>query len=253
MPQRSIKGNEKLAKAIKTRRNELDLTIEEAALRAGVGTKTWCRYEAGESIRKDKYKGVCRALNWISLPGDNVGEEFLSEIKEYKSHEAWSQYLADRFGEVAAISFAIGSDILMDYVEEDMTQLLKMPKGTHIGQIRVSYLIDILPQQFCMEYDYEFLYALHALIVWFRKMAHCGTELVVHSVLEELMLYLIVEESRFLMESSDFPLEDGWDGWIFDLFGDTDIIRFLYSDYYLTEGDSYHFKHWMKKQFYCEG
>ena len=45
------------------------LTIEEAASRAGVGTKTWCRYEAGESIRSDKCKGVCKALNWLSLPG----------------------------------------------------------------------------------------------------------------------------------------------------------------------------------------
>ena len=61
MAQKSVKGNEKLAKAIKTRRNELELTIEEAATRAGVGTKTWCRYEAGESIRRDKYKGVCKA------------------------------------------------------------------------------------------------------------------------------------------------------------------------------------------------
>lgn len=251
MAQKSLKGNEKLAKAIKTRRNELELTIEEAALRAGVGTKTWCRYEAGESIRRDKYKGVCKALNWLSLPGENTGKSSMQEMEEYKNHEAWSEYLADRFGEAAAVSFVIGSDILMDYVKEDMAELLKMPKGTHIGQIAVSYLEDILPRQFCMEYNYEFLYALYATIVHFRKMAHYGTELIAHSVLEELMMYLIVEESRFLMESSDLPLQDGWDEWVFDLFDDADIETFLYSDYYLTEDDSYHFKHWMKEQFYC--
>ena len=54
MAQKSIPGNEILAKQIKSRRNELGLTIEEAASRAGVGTKTWCRYEAGEAIRSDK-------------------------------------------------------------------------------------------------------------------------------------------------------------------------------------------------------
>lgn len=65
MAQRTIKGNEILARQIKSRRGELGLTIEEAVSRAGVGTKTWCRYEAGESIRRDKCKGICKALNWF--------------------------------------------------------------------------------------------------------------------------------------------------------------------------------------------
>ena len=43
MAQKTIRGNEALAKQIKNRRNELGLTIEEAAARAGVGTKTWCK------------------------------------------------------------------------------------------------------------------------------------------------------------------------------------------------------------------
>ena len=40
MAAKSIKGNNNLAKRIRTRRNELNLTIEEAAARANVGTKT---------------------------------------------------------------------------------------------------------------------------------------------------------------------------------------------------------------------
>ena len=47
MGQQSIAGSEKLAEAIRRRRQELGLTIEEAARKADVGTKTWCRYEAG--------------------------------------------------------------------------------------------------------------------------------------------------------------------------------------------------------------
>lgn len=252
MGQKSIQGNEKMAKAIKMRRNELNLTIEEAAARAGVGTKTWCRYEAGESIRKDKYKGVCKALNWLEIPNDNVEENPSLDIREYRKHEAWSQYLEECFGEVAAASFVIGSDILLDCVEEDMEELLKMPRGTHIGQIGISYLIDELPQQFCMQYDYDFLYALHTSIVCFRKMAHSGMEIVAHSVLEELMLYLVVVESQFLMESSDYELEAGWDDWIFDLLGDMDIITCLYSEQYLTQDHCYHFKHWLEGQFSCK-
>lgn len=56
MAPKTILSNEDLGKKIKVRRNELRLTIEEAASRAGVGVKTWCRYESGGSIRKDKCK-----------------------------------------------------------------------------------------------------------------------------------------------------------------------------------------------------
>lgn len=67
MPLKALQGNETLARQIKSRRNELGLTIEEAASRAGIGTKTWCRYEAGESIRIDKCKKLCKALHWNDL------------------------------------------------------------------------------------------------------------------------------------------------------------------------------------------
>jgi len=51
----------------KHRRSMLNLTIEEAASKAGVGTKTWSRYEAGGSIRKDKSKGICKPPYHLSL------------------------------------------------------------------------------------------------------------------------------------------------------------------------------------------
>ena len=95
MAQRSIQGNQELAKKIRLRRNELNLTIEEAASRAGVGTKTWSRYEAGESIRLDKCRGVCKALNWRDFPDGESAVEKKSLVQEYRDHEAWSQFLAD--------------------------------------------------------------------------------------------------------------------------------------------------------------
>ena len=259
MGQRSIKGSLELAKSIKLRRNELNLTIEEAASKAGVGTKTWSRYESGESIRKDKGRGVCKALNWHSLPGKEESDiSSTLDMNEYRNHEAWSSYIMDTFGKLAAISFAIGSDILLDYLEEDIEKLSSMPRGSHVGEIDVSWLASILPSQFLMRYDYEFLYVLRDTVTRFRLQASAGIPIKAHSVIEELVLYLIVEESQFIMESIEPDMEnddvdtyDNWDEWIFDIFDDMDLITFLYSDRYLTNDDMYHFNHWLERQFYC--
>ena len=165
MAQKTIPGNKFLAMQIKLRRNELGLTIEEAASRAGVGTKTWSRYEAGESIRRDKSKGICKALNWYSLPDQDEENSEQISVEEYKNHEAWSQFLNSEFGIRAAISFAAGSDILLDHIKEDMAELASMPVGTHIGQLDLSWLNGSLPEQFLMQYNYEFLYQMKSTLL----------------------------------------------------------------------------------------
>ena len=246
---KSIQGNSDLARNIKNRRNELGLTIEEAAQRAGVGTKTWCRYEAGESIRQDKYRGVCKALNWTGISGE---EEDIINIENYREHEAWSKYIENNFGEVAAASFAIGSDLLLDYVRDEMNDLLELPPNSHIGQKGFSIVAEMLPEQFRMRYDYEFMYALYTTVCMLRRRAHAGGRMVAHSVIEELAIYLMVQESQILLENSGENLEEGWEDWVFDLFDDMDIITCLYSDWYLTEDHCYHFKHWLEDQFFME-
>lgn len=253
MPQKSIKNNLDLAKKIKLRRLELGMTIEDAAIKAGVGTKTWCRYEAGESIRIDKGKGICKALNWLYLPDEDNTKEKIN-IREYKKHESWSDYIAKHFGKLAAVSFVVGSDILSDWLDEDIAELSSMPRGSHIGQIDTSFLSSMLPQQFLMKYDYDFIYALRMTIIQLIETAKTGGPIIAHSVMEELSLYLIVESSRFLVDTMDINESDAatWDHWIFDIFDDEDLITFLYSDsFILDENHSYHFVHWMEKQFYC--
>ena len=180
-------------------------------------------------------------------------------IEEYKEHEAWSEYICNCYGEAAAISFVIGSDILLDYLEDDLKELSAMPKGSHLGQLIMSMMKEILPEQFLMRYDYEFLYRLRVTVESLRKMAHYNTPIVAHSVIQELALYLIVEESRFLMESMSMDMEmcgidnlDTWQDWIFDLFGDMDVVTCLYSDDYLTSDHIYHFDHWIEEQFYVQ-
>lgn len=260
MSQQVIKGTKKLSETIRSRRLELGLTIEEAASRAGVGTKTWCRYEAGESIRKDKAKGICKAMNWCIIPsGDDEERDIEFNIGEYREHEAWSNYICDCYGEAAAISFVIGSDILLDDLAEDLEELSTMPKGSHLGQLNLSMIKEKLPEQFLMKYDYEFLYCLRATVVRLRGMARYNTPIVAHSVIQELALYLIVEEATFLMESMAMDMEkcgiddlDMWQEWIFDIFDDMDIVTCLYSNDYLTCDHTYHFEHWLEEQFFIE-
>lgn len=257
MSQKVIEGTPQLADAIRRRRQELSLTIEEAASKAGIGTKTWCRYEAGESIRNDKAKGICKALNWYALPCDTENDTIEFNMNDYKKHQAWSQFLCNRFGEAAAISFVIGSDILLDYVNEDLAALSLLPRGTHVGQLPISMTKDILPVQFLMRYDYEFVYQLKITIEKIRNVACNSDRLLAHSVIEEIAIYLFMEESAFLMEcmlpdmiSQGIKGLDSWDEWAFDLFGDMDVVTCLYSGDYLIPDHAYHFEHWGDWQFH---
>lgn len=256
MAGRSIQGSEALAAKIKSRRNELGLTIEEAALKAGVGTKTWSRYEAGESIRMDKCKGICKALNWHAFPDEEVDERI--ETDEYRKHRAWSSFLEKNFGSKAAMCFAAGSDILWDNINQDMEELAAMPKGSHIGQLGVSWLKEDLPEQFLVHYNYEFLYRMKCVLYEMIEWAHEGSDMKAHTVLQELILYLCNEEAETLIEmcggldeaekEEDLDSED----WVFDLLDDEDIITCLYSNRYLTEDNIYHFSHWDERQFWVD-
>lgn len=252
MAQRSIQGGEELAKRIRQRRNELNLTIEEAALRAGVGTKTWSRYEAGESIRMDKYKGVCKALNWRDFSEGESGTIKKSFCEEFKDHEAWSQFLAENYGDTAAAAFAAGSDVLLDDIEQDMSELASMPAGSHMGQLDVSFLCDELPPQFLMRYDYDFLYRMRCTLLDMRTWAGSGASMVAHSVMEELIFYLCNEEAKVLVDLSEEGDLNELNDWVFDLFDDMDIIMCLYSDKYLDEDHLYHFDRWNDRQFYTD-
>lgn len=256
MAQKSISGNETLAKQIKQRRIELGLTIEEAASRASVGTKTWCRYEAGKPIRQDKCKGICKALNWHTLAGLTKEEDEALSIQEFKKHESWSPFLENKFGINAAMAFAAGSDILLDHIEEDMAELASMPSGSHIGQLNISWLSDILPEQFLTFYNYDFLYRLKCTLCNLRIDAKDGVSMLAHTVTEELLLYLCNEEATALIELYDnideLEKNVSTEKWVFDLFGDMDIITFLYSDVYLDSEHPYHFYHWNEQQFYID-
>lgn len=264
MSARIIKGSAELGRKIRSRRNELGLTIEDAASKAGVGTKTWSRYESGESIRRDKILHICKTLNWRALPVQEETDSSEINIKEYKDSKLWSQPLAETLGNAAAISFVIGSDILLDNITQDLESLSHKPKGTHLGELELSWLRDSLPEQFLTQYDYDFLCYLRAVLMRYQEQAANRILFTAHTVAEELTLYLIMIESEFLMESilPNIPPDDAesneidscstWSDWPFDLFNDMDIYTFLYGDFYLEKNHPYHFDHWREAQFYCE-
>ncbi len=253
MNNKILKGSPELGTKIKQRRNELGYTIEEAASKAGVGTKTWSRYESGSSIRSDKFPNICKVLNWNKIP-DSEKNDAIFDINEYKNNSAWSQYLADNFGDAAAISFIIGSEILLDGITQDLDCLSSKPKDTHVGELDISWTKDFLPPQFLTRYDYDLLYYLKDVIVKFRRTASGREDFTAHTVAEEIVLYAIMEESNFLMESIAAQLpgdNDDWDNWVFDIFDDMDVVTYLYSDIYIDESNPYHFNHWQENQFYC--
>jgi len=250
MSQKAIENDKRFGNKIKERRQSLNLTIEQAARLAGVGTKTWSRYEAGEPIRADKYKAICKVLKWSSVDYDE--DEAQADIDEYKDSPLWSSSLEEQFGPEAAFSFAVGSDLVLDIIEQDLETLASMPKGAHIGMIDISELKDRMPTQFLPFYDYDFIYYMKTCLIRMQEVVRAGGSIVAHTVVEEILMLLISESSEFFAELMDISLPDRWGDWVFDLFGDMDVVTWLYSDFYVDEDNEYHFRHWKDRVFYVE-
>lgn len=176
-------------------------------------------------------------------------------VKDYRSHEAWSASLEEHFGSWAALSFAFGSDFLLNEIEDDLNELRIQPAGTHLGQVESS-LACLLPQQFLTSYDYDFLWLMRCELINMQKRAGSGASMEAHSVLEELLIYLCNGETVAYIESTDASVlydrkcEIKNNDWLYDLFDDCDIVTCLYSDIWLPEDNTYHFAHWGEKKFY---
>ncbi len=63
-----------------------------------------------------------------------------------------------------------------------------MPRGSHLGEVDISWLESDLPLQFLMRYDYDFTYILRTTVISFRTIAPMGNQIIAHSVMEELTL-----------------------------------------------------------------
>lgn len=242
MPPRTTPSGKDLGDAIKARRTKLGLTIEEAAFRAGIGTKTWVRYESGSPIRTDKVPGVCKALRWANLGGGRAPQAGKYDLNVDEESPAWPYKVCRAYGRGAAVSFVAGSGILLDYTIEDLKGLSRMPRGSHIGEIGVSWLKDLLPKQFLTRYDYEFVYALLCANQRMREDAERSGWVSAHTILDVLAMRAQCECARILMEGWEF--EPGWDNWLKDVYEYSEADRYLFSDEYLPTGHMYHFDNW---------
>jgi hypothetical protein len=100
---------------------------------------------------------------------------------------------------------------------DDLKALAKEPRGTHLGQLAASWFDGFLPPQFLPRYD----------SVGRLRSRFTHGDLVAHTVLEELALYIIFEQA------------------------DVEFLLFT-SGMVLTPDFSYHFDHWDKRQFYVD-
>lgn len=252
MPPRTRDGSPALGAAIRTRRRSLNLSIDEAAAKAGVGAKTWGRYESGASLREDKVQLICKALGWQELPHDDHAPASDTRLEVETTHPAWSRALETALGTTCALTFAAGSDILVDQISDDLNSLGTSPTGTHVGQLSPSWICDDLPPQFLTRYEYEFLYELRACVLLLRGRFSAG-HLQAHTVLEELALYLIFGHAELFNDLyTNFDADGGdWREWVADLLSDLDIEHQLFSRHVaLTPDSSYHFDHWRTSQFF---
>ncbi|RDI60433.1 helix-turn-helix domain-containing protein [Nocardia pseudobrasiliensis] len=256
MTPKVVSGGPEFGSSLRRRREALGLTIEEAARAASVGSETWRRYEAGSSVRRDKVRGICVALRWRSLPesGESTGDsdERWEDFPKAKFDDSYSAWLEREFGESRARLFASGCDIFRDQLSDELSRLGKQPRGTHLGELDVSWLEGSLPAQWLPRYDYDFVFRLHCTVEGLRQRVvraeGGGMECVTRSVAEDLALHLILERGMVSAEAAGSSAAEDWDEWEYELNGEDDeVIPALFSkSSYVEQGSRLHFDRWFE-------
>lgn len=251
MTKTTIPGSESLGAKIKERRLQLGLTIVEAAALAKVGTKTWSRYEAGGSISEDKIKGICNALMWFGFPNEQSQETDIS--KEFNQYEAWSKYLEERYNTVTAFVFAVGCKSLQEAIADDIYNLMYEPKDTHIKQLNHSMLDNLLPYQFAMEYNYDFLYHMLSELNYLINLAIDKQPIKPNSIMQEILIYLCDKKVNLEIYSNVIDVSAYTNEWVSDILGDKNTENSIFhAEYYIEKDDPYHFSRWFDKKHYQE-
>lgn len=98
------------------------------------------------------------------------------------------------------MGFAVRSDTLLDEFNDDIEGLGKMPRGSHIGELEHSILADLLPEQFLIQYDYDFMYKMRARLCHIREQLHISNDFQVHMIADELLLAISFNDA--------YPMED---------------------------------------------
>ena len=249
--------SQELKETVISNRQRLAMSVEDASRRAGIAPKTWTRYEEDGKLPIHMIPRVCKAIDMQSLPSLSDTELHLPSNDNSRLTNLchWSQYIDETFGEKAALSYAIGSTILISNLDLALQELKVLPKGTHVAELDASLLSRILPSQFAMEYDYEFLSAFRSRLLYIVRKLHSKDAFSVHTVLDELILHIILQLSIPIIAcwnpTEPTELDEDWNVWKTSLCNDDDDLEsFLYTDYmWLSAERTYHFSHWLKPAF----
>lgn len=261
MPPRTRKSSLELGALIRSRRQELGLSIEHAALSAGMGSETWRRYEAGNAMRTDKVQALVKVLRWRKLPAIDQTDHGNSEPKVRMwdlapDSDAYSRWLATDLGEACARVFAVGCDIWRDQVKEDVSSLAAMPRGTHIGELPGSWLEGYLPDRWLVRYEYEFAYRLHATLEGLAQRAlHPGFDGIPHftrCVADDLALHLVMDMGMVAFDEDQRVREGDVAEWEYELNGEDDeVVPALFSKTIHPEShEPWHFDNWFDERYY---
>lgn len=186
---------------------------------------------------------------------NNAKENNTSYLKDFVSIDksqlyAWSPWLEAMFGYNAALLFAVGSDLFSDKISEDLSEMQfgELEPYSLLKDVPASWTIDDLPEVFRDRYDVNFLRNMYSVLCEMRVKAFNGECMEPNSVMEELVFMLCVDEGVCnLIDLWGIPNKNDLKDWVFDLFGDSDIIFLLYSDMsFLSEDEecTYNFDHW---------
>lgn len=271
---------EQLKDNIRKRREELGLTVEEAAGKVGVSAEDWARWEEEGAVRMERIEALTNLL------GEEVLKYYQPEfcifdLDEFRSRPYWSSYLEKEHGIAVAVAFVYGYEMLHDHILDDIDSLRSLPEGSLLRDHEWSQLIDMLPDAFEDRYDMAFLLRLQSANDAFAKAAGEGKRIIAHTVLEELTLLLNNLLSQVMMEIEgtaalkelftdqmnaeeaeekdddyfdNWPPENylnvsAWQDWVYNVLGDDDIGLFLYTDC-MPVIPEYHYDNWLLPQFY---
>lgn len=256
MPPRTTPGSRELGEAIRARREELNMSIEDAAQRAGVGSETWRRYEVGSNIRQDKVRSICGALRWRTLPAgptgetDDNAEENHWATFDVRASDWYVEELELNYGVDAAKLFAWGSTAVLDEIQQDLDELSRKPRGTHLGELDVSWIDGDLPPQWLTRYDYAFLFRLKATVEQLRRQAvEAGSVLTPRlgqTIGEAIGLRLIMSQGDVYVDLYDSDTGD-WEDWLDDMVEFDWILPLMYAGQYVDDPGPFGIDNWFAR------
>ncbi|PHP53503.1 helix-turn-helix domain-containing protein [Actinomyces ruminis] len=166
--------------------------------------------------------------------------------------EVYSQRLARTLGEDTARCFALGAFLFDMSVAEDLGNLARLPRGTHLGQLDETHIGSTLPQLWLTRYDYEFVFQLRGTA---RDMALRLTdggpavgEPLARTLADVLVLHDIFNLGGAIADSRGADIdEDRWDGWVDALSGPDQPAHALIAMGLIPPADApEHFDNWFR-------